>query len=172
MLDRHVVLIGFMGSGKSTVGPLLARRIGVPFVDLDQYIVRQAGRTIPEIFAEEGESGFRERESNALREILAQPPHVVAAGGGLIERPENRQMLQAQAHRVWLWVPIEQLLERVGNDPNRPMLQNDPGFVRTRKLYAAREPLYAEADLHIDATRSPEDTVETIVAALRVRRSN
>lgn len=171
MLDRHVVLIGFMGSGKSTVGPLLARRIGVPFVDLDRYIVRQAGRTIPEIFAVEGESGFRERESKALREILAQPPHVVAAGGGVVERVENREMLQAHARCVWLRVPLEVILERVGNDPNRPLLQNDPGFVRTRQLYAAREPLYAEAELHIDATRSPEETVETIVTALRRNRA-
>ncbi len=160
-----------MGSGKSTVGPLLARRIGVPFVDLDQYIVRQTGRPIPEIFAAEGESGFRTRESDALREILTQPPLVLAAGGGVIERVENRQMLRDQALCVWLRVPIEVVLERVGNDPNRPLLQNDPGFVRTRRLYAAREPLYAEADIHIDATRSPEETVETIVAALRVRRA-
>src|SRR5690625_4745636 len=161
-----------MGSGKSTIGPLLAKRIGVQFVDVDQYIVRQAGQTIPEIFAAEGESGFRERESDALREILARPPLVVAAGGGLVVRPENRQMLRDQARCVWLRVTIELLLKRLGNDPNRTMLQNDPGFVRARNLYAAREPLYAEADLHIDATRSPEETVETIIAALRVKRVN
>lgn len=169
MLDQHVVLVGFMGCGKSTVGPLLAKRIGAKFVDVDQYIVRQAGRTIPEIFATEGESGFRQRETEALREILALPPHVIAAGGGLIERAENRQMLRESARCVWLRVPIETLLARVGDDANRPLLQNDPGFVRARKLYASREPLYAEADLHIDASRSPEQSVETIMAALRVR---
>ena len=114
---------------------------------------------------------FAREKSDALREILTQPPLVLAAGGGVIERVENRQMLRDQALCVWLRVPIEVVLERVGNDPNRPLLQNDPGFVRTRRLYAAREPLYAEADIHIDATRSPEETVETIVAALRVRRA-
>lgn len=171
MLDRHVVLVGFMGCGKSTVGPLLAKRLGAQFIDMDQHIVRQAGRSIPEIFASEGEAGFRDRESDALRAILGLPPLVVAAGGGLIERTENRRLLREAARQIWLRVPIDQLLARVGADPNRPLLQNDPGFSRARKLYACREPLYAEADLHVDAARSPEQTVDTIIAALRAKRA-
>lgn len=164
MLDRHLVLIGFMGCGKSTVGPGVADRLDAPFVDVDQAIVELAGKSIPAIFAEEGEEGFRRRETEALRRILDAPPQVVAAGGGLITQPENRRLLSERASTVWLRAPLSVLLQRVAHCGNRPLLQGPDGAERAARLYREREPLYATADLHVDATLGPGEVADIVAA--------
>lgn len=164
MLKRHIVLVGFMGCGKSTVGPLVAGRLGEPFVDLDREIERTAGMSIREIFAQEGEAGFRRRETESLRDVLARRPHVVAAGGGLVTQAENRRLLREKAATVWLRAPIDELLRRIARSSDRPLIQGDDGMERARRLYREREPLYAEADFHVDATLGPRQVAELIAA--------
>lgn len=164
--SRHIALIGFMGCGKSTVGPLLAKRLGLPFADIDRIIEEQVGATIPEIFAREGEQAFRRYETRALKSVLRLSPRVVATGGGLVVADENWSLLTAKTLPVWLRVPVEQLLDRIRTSTDRPLLQNDPGLVRTRALYQAREPLYERAPLWVDANRAPREVVQDIVDCL------
>ena len=146
-----VVLVGFMGSGKSAVGKALARRLRADFVDTDERIERTAGKTIPEIFSGEGEPAFREREKTALREALSVPGRVVATGGGAFLSGENRAMLSAYGPVVYLEASAETLVARLGEDSGRPLLQGgDPGAT-VRDLLARRTPGYRLAD-HTVAT--------------------
>lgn len=141
---QTLALIGLSGSGKSTLARLLARRLGRPWADTDQLIVAQAGRPIPAIFAEEGEPAFRDRESAALAEALGSGPQVLATGGGIVLRPENRVLLRARAFVVWLDAPDAVLLARLrAHDEERPLLAVD-AEARLTALRAARQPLYAE----------------------------
>lgn len=141
---ERVVLTGFMGSGKSTVGPLLAERLGWKFVDLDHEIERRDGRTVPQIFAEEGEAHFRRLEAAALASLLGRRRVVIALGGGAPEEVGNRLLLEQTPKTavVFLAAPFETLLERCGKQPNateRPVLK-DPAlaarFERRQRIYA------------------------------------
>lgn len=155
-----------MGAGKSTVGRRLARAWGRAFVDLDDAIVAAAGRPIPELFADEGEAGFRDRETAALRAALAEPtPAVVATGGGVVLRDENRALLGDRAVVVWLDAEVEALAARVGDGTGRPLLADTPAE-RLRALDIARRPLYeAVADLRIDTSGLGADEVVAAVVA-------
>lgn len=169
-MDRHLFLIGYRGTGKTTVGRVLAERLGRPFVDADAFLEAQYGRTIKEIFADEGEMGFRDKESAVLRELAAGPPSVVATGGGVIWRDENRRVLRARGMVVWLTADADTIAERVAADPTtsarRPNLTVG-GRAEIEELLRAREPLYrAAADLEIAAAgRSPEALAEAILSA-------
>jgi shikimate kinase len=117
-----IVLVGFMGAGKTTVGTLLAARLGLPFTDSDQVIEQRAGRPVRQIFAEDGEPAFRALEHQVIAELLDGPPIVLALGGGAAEHPQTRNKL-ANAQVVYLHVSYEQALQRVGGDPeSRPLL--------------------------------------------------
>jgi shikimate kinase len=141
-----VVLVGFMGSGKSVVGRELARRLRADFVDTDERIERAAGKTVPQIFSGEGEPAFREREKAALREALSVPGRVVATGGGAFLAGENRAALSAYGPVVYLEASAETLLARLGEGAGRPLLQgDDPGAI-VRDLLARRAPGYRMAD--------------------------
>lgn len=164
--QRHVALIGFMGSGKTTVGALLAAMLGRPFVDTDALVVARTGRSIPEIFADEGEAAFRDYEGQALAEALAGPPAVIATGGGLIVREGNWRLLSERAFTVWLHVPLPVLAERLAGSRDRPLLAGGPDLERMQRLYAAREPLYARARLRVDATAPPERVAQEIYGRL------
>ncbi len=169
---RHVVLVGLSGSGKSTVGPLLARRLGRPFVDTDALVVRETGQPIPRIFAEQGEAAFRDLERVAVRRAIDGPPAVIATGGGAPTIGATRELLWRGNLVVWLDAPVEVLAARVGAaGAGRPLLAtDDPGgpAARLAALRAAREPIYATAHLRVEtAGRSPEQVVDGLLARLR-----
>jgi shikimate kinase/3-dehydroquinate synthase len=162
---RHLALVGLMGAGKSTVGRLLARRLDLPFVDVDAVIVERGGRSVAEIFEAEGEAGFRQRERAALEEVLAGPDAVVACGGGAVLDPGNRAALQRAATVVWLDALPEVLAARVGADPDRPLLGDRP-VEALRRLAAARAEAYAAvADATVRADAEPETVVDRVALA-------
>ena len=161
-------LIGYRGAGKTTVGRLLAKRVGWDFIDADVVLEREAGRSIKEIFAQEGEAGFRDRETENLRKLARQADCVIATGGGIVLRTENRQQMKDTGYIVWLTAPVETIAARIDADPSttdrRPNLTIG-GTEEIEELLRKREPLYrACADLEIDTlNRSPEIVVERIL---------
>lgn len=173
-LDR-LILLGPRGSGKSTVGRHLAQRLGRPFVDLDDQIALQAGRSISEIFAAEGEAGFRDREWAALFEAVAKPKLVLATGGGVVVREDCRELLSATPSvRVFLNAEPEALHERIEADAhsahNRPALTALPGVEEVRHLLHSRLLMYRAACTHeVDVTGlDPEEVVERVLGCVRV----
>lgn len=158
MNEAPIFLVGFMGSGKTRVGKLLARILKWRWLDLDQQIVAEAGLSIPEIFAAEGEAGFRERERRCLQKLLHEHAVVVSCGGGVVTQPDNFRDLLAQPRVVCLRIQPETVFRRVGNDPRRPLLASRDPLGHIRQLMAAREPYY-QAFTHqvdVDKLRSGE----------------
>ena len=155
-----VYLVGMPGSGKSTVGPELARRLGVPFVELDAEIERAAGTTVPEIFEREGEARFRELEAAALTEAAMRDPSVVSCGGGVVLEPANRIHLRATGEVVFLSVPLEVLRDRVRPAAERPLIRAEGDLER---LFREREPLYREFAAHVVDASGP---VPEVAAAI------
>jgi shikimate kinase len=157
-------LVGFMGCGKTTVGRLLAERLGWTFVDLDDEIESRAGLTILEIFEQEGEPRFRDLEHEALREqqLLAQKgqARVVALGGGAFAELRNRERLELGGLAIWLDCPLETLWSRVASFSTRPRARDRTQFER---LYEERTPLYRLADFTISGVESPERVIEAIL---------
>jgi shikimate kinase len=155
-----VYLVGMPGSGKSTVGPVLAERLAVPFVELDAEIERGDGRTVREIFEQDGEARFRELEAAALTEAAARDPSVVSCGGGVVLEPANRVTLRATGVAVFLSVPLEVLERRVAPAADRPLIRRTGDLER---LLAEREKLYREFAAHVvDASGPPEEVAEAI----------
>lgn len=150
----HVVLVGLMGTGKSTVGRRIAARLERGFVDADEALVDRAGRSIAEIFADDGEDVFRNLEADVLQSLLAEErPAIIASGGGVVLREESRQRLQQPGvTTVWLTASPEFLASRVSPKPHRPLLSTDePTLDVLARLHAERGPLYEEvADLTVD----------------------
>ena len=169
-LKRTVALIGMMGAGKSSVGRRLARRLGAPFRDADSEIEAAAGCTVSEIFARFGEAEFRDGERRVILRLLALPPLVLATGGGAILDSATRAGLAENAISVWLRAPIDLLVARVKRRDTRPLLKGDNAREKLERLLAEREPLYAQADIIIDAAEGPHAVaVNGIVAALATR---
>jgi shikimate kinase len=163
---RTVVLVGFMGAGKSTVGRALSRRLGLPFEDLDDRIQQREGKTIEQIFRESGEAGFRRAETAALRELigkLGSSLSVVALGGGTFVEPDNAALIEeAEARSVFLDAPVEELLRRcVEEQTERPLRQNPEQF---RVLYEKRRRSYMKAAVRIETGGKDVDTVAAEVA--------
>ena len=168
MSQRAVVLVGPMGSGKSTVGRALARRLGVGHVDTDDLIARRAGCSIAEIFETDGEPTFRDLESAALGEALAGVGAVISTGGGVVASDTNRTLLRESAALVvWLDGSIDALADRVDTGRGRPLLTGDVRESLKEKI-AERAPGYLEvADLRVDTSQMRHsDCVDAIVAAL------
>ena len=140
----NVFLIGPMGAGKTTVGRCLARLLEREFVDLDAEIEARCGADIPWIFDVEGEQGFRDRETMLLQEMVVRPGLVVATGGGVVLRGENRRTLQGGGHVVYLAVSPRELYERTRNDQHRPLLQVPNRREVIERLVGERDPLYRE----------------------------
>ena len=170
-MRRHLYLIGYRGTGKSTVGRLLAEVLGLTFVDLDQQIEAAAGTSIAGIFAAEGEAGFRDRESAAL--FQSTPPSVIATGGGIVLREENRRHLKASGFVVWLQASAEAIWGRIQADTataaRRPNLTVGGGLSEIVELLAVRQRFYEEVS---DATvptdgRSPEAVATSILTLYR-----
>ena len=144
-----VVLVGFMGSGKSSVGRELARRFRAPFVDVDERIESAAGCRIRDLFGREGEPAFRAREKAALREALSVKGCVVATGGGAFADEENRVLLRSYAPVVYLDTAVETLLERLAADLGRPLLRGEDREEVVRALLSRRAPGYRTADVTV-----------------------
>ncbi|MCC3372948.1 shikimate kinase [Cohnella sp. REN36] len=163
---RNVVLVGFMGTGKSTVSRLLAERLGWSRIDTDDEIVRRAERTIPEIFAGEGEAAFRELESAVIRDVLAGERRIVATGGGAVLRDDNRAAMLAGGLVVALTADRETLIARVvagGEAAGRPLLAGD-AEARIDALLATRRHAYDFAHVAIDTCgRTPEEIAELVL---------
>lgn len=168
-LARPVVLVGLMGVGKTTVGRRLAARLNRPFMDADEEIERSAGRSIPEIFADFGEQGFRDGERRVIARILESPrPMVLALGGGAFVQAPVRALVKTCAVSIWLRADLDTLMERVGRRPGaRPLLETeDPREVMAR-LIEARAPAYGQADIIVDsAAGSHDSTTQRVVEAL------
>lgn len=148
-------LIGLPGSGKSTVGRQLARRIALPFFDSDHVIEQRLGCSIREFFEREGEERFRDLEASVIDEMTAGPTCVVSTGGGSVLRPENRQRLHQRGSVVYLRSTPEEVFRRLRHDRNRPLLQVADPQQRLRDLYAARDPLYRETAHFVIETGRP-----------------
>lgn len=166
MAAQHLVLVGMMGSGKTTIARIVGERLGRPVLDSDQLVEARTGRTVRDIFATDGEPAFRALETEVLREALATTtPSVIAAAGGVVLSAENRRLLTTSASRVvWLCADPSTLVERVRGGGHRPLLDADPAGTLQR-MFVEREPLYrevADAIVLVDH-RSVADVVEAVL---------
>lgn len=164
--ERHLVLVGMMGAGKSTVGRVLAERLDRQLLDSDAMIEERTGQTVREIWQAVGEAAYRQLETDVLREALARrEPCVIAAAGGVVLREENRELLRGpSAHVVWLLADVDVLLERVQNGEHRPLLDDDPRGTLTA-MWNDRAGLYrevADAIVSVDA-RSVHDVAHAVL---------
>jgi shikimate kinase len=164
MTRRHLVLVGLMGAGKSTVGPCCAERLGRPFVDTDDEIVTRAAMPFDEIWSTGGEARFRELEREVVADVCASPdPLVIATGGGAIVDPDNRRRFKAAGVVVWLHAPTAVLAARVGDGSTRPLLAGDPAGALAR-LGAARQEAYeSSADVVVETGDREVDAVAAAV---------
>jgi shikimate kinase len=167
-LDRTIALVGLMGAGKTTIGRRLAAALGVGFRDADEEIVRAAGRSIADIFAEQGEIEFRRGERRVIARLLGETPHVLATGGGAFIDPSTRALMRERAITVWLRAPLDVLMRRVAKRNDRPLLKEDDPEAVMRRLMEARYPIYAEADVTVDSANGPHNAaVADVITALK-----
>ena len=156
--DRHIVnlaLIGFMGTGKTSVGKLVAEQLHFDFLDTDEMIHQRTGRTIADIFAKDGEPAFRAMEHQVVEEISLRKKTVISTGGGLPTNPRNLELLKTRALVVCLWSSPEKIWERVGHQSHRPLLHDPNPQQKIKDLLGAREVFYKQADVLINTdTRS------------------
>lgn len=158
MSHGHLFLVGFMAAGKSTVAALLAARTGRPFVELDSVVEERAGRSIADIFAEQGERRFREYEAEALAGLDGAPPSIVATGGGAFLAAANRRLMGRLGRTVWLDVSLRETRLRVGGGEGRPLWQDDDP-VCFRAFFERRRACYALADYRFLTTQKPPEIV-------------
>ena len=156
---RSIVLVGLMGAGKSTVGRRLAARLDLPFKDADAEIEAAAGMSIADIFATHGEPYFREGERRVIGRLLQEGPCVLATGGGAFMNPETRARIGEAGISVWLKAELDVLMRRVRKRSNRPLLKNADPESSMRQLMAARQPVYALADLTVESRDTPHERV-------------
>jgi shikimate kinase len=140
----NLILVGMMGSGKTTMGRALARQLGKDFVDSDEEIIKRTGVTVPHIFDVEGESGFRLRETAAIKDLAARDNLVLATGGGAVLAEENRTALQQNGIVIYLKAGVHDLWQRTRHDRNRPLLQTKDPHGRLTELFQQRDPLYQQ----------------------------
>ena len=154
MNHRNIILIGPMGSGKSTIGSIIAKRLNREFKDSDHYIEERTGVDIARIFDVEGEQGFRDRETNALSDLLKSSNRVIATGGGSILRQENQKMLKRDGYIIFLDTSVNQQMQRLARDKKRPLLQTENPRQKLESLFEERRPIYLKlADLSIETDR-------------------
>ena len=153
--DRTVVLVGLMGVGKSAVGRRLAKRLDLPFIDADSEIEAAAGSTIEEFFEQHGEVAFRAGERRVIARLLDSEPHVLATGGGAFMDADTRNLVKSRGISIWLNADLDTLVERVSRRNNRPLLKNGDARQILSRLMAARNPVYAEADITVASVDQP-----------------
>jgi len=169
MPERLLILTGFMGSGKSSVGKIVAEQTGFRFIDLDAEIVAAAGCSINDIFARDGEEAFRRQESSRLEQLLSEGEMcVVATGGGAVISGRNRSLMRSRGVVINLKVTLEQVLARLDGCSDRPLLAGEDAAKRAKALMDEREQFYADADIRIDTDgKSVEDVAAEILCRLK-----
>lgn len=170
-LNKTVVLIGMMGAGKTAVGTALARLLSVPFLDSDEALAAAANRSIAEIFERDGEAFFRQKETQVLARLLLGPPCVLSTGGGAFLAPQNREMIADHGVAVWLKADLDLLWARVRHKATRPLLRTPNPRETLRQIFDARQPIYAEAGLVVEARPdySVDDMTQHVLAVLLTR---
>lgn len=173
-LPQRIFLVGPMGAGKTTIGSLLAERLGWHFADTDAEIVRQTGRSIPQIFAAEGEDGFRAHEQRMIDQLTLLDRHVLALGGGGLLREINRRHLTERGQVVFLYCSPEEQYQRTRHSRHRPLLDTPDPLARLRTLWHEREPDYRATADHVVPVeqRSVAEVVEQVLAVLQFDTDN
>ncbi len=167
MKRKNIILCGFMGCGKSTVGSLLARKLGMSFIDLDKYIERKEKKSVSQIFADSGEPYFRDLERQAAVELSLKNGIVIAAGGGTLTFPENVEAFRKTGRIVLLDLPVESIANRLKNDTTRPLLNRPDKDQAMKELYDKRMPLYkSAADITVNADDSPMQVCRSIISEI------
>ena len=168
---HNVALVGFMGTGKSTVGNVLASMLHLRFVDTDALIEQRAGKRIADIFATDGEALFRQFEADVVRELESLRGCIISTGGGLVVNPANMESLKKHALVVCLWASPEAILARVGHQTHRPLLQGPDRLEKIKELLATREPFYRQADVLLNCEqRSPREVAQHVAHQFRLGR--
>lgn len=166
-LDRSIVLVGLMGSGKSKIGRRLAGRLGMPFYDSDIEFEHAAGCTVSEYFAKHGEPAFRDGERKVIARLLEGPPCILATGGGAFCDPDTRAKIKQKGLSLWLRADLDLLVRRTSGRDHRPLLKNGDPRQILGQLLEIRYPLYALADMVVDSTDEPPDvTLEAVTSAI------
>lgn len=168
----NLALIGFMGAGKSSVGRLVANTLHFTFLDTDDVIEARAGKSIADIFAQQGEPAFRQLECGLVEELTHRDRTVISTGGGLPVNPANLASLKTHALVVCLWASAEKIFERVRHQTHRPLLNNPDPLGKIRSLFAAREPFYHQADVLVNTEmRSIKEVAHQVIHQLRLAQS-
>lgn len=169
---QNLALIGFMGTGKSSVGRALAEQLNFRFLDTDEMIESRAGKTISEIFAQNGEPAFRELEKCVVADLQSQQKVVISTGGGLVTNLENLESLKTHSLVVCLWASPEGIWERVRNQSHRPLLQTADPLAKIRDLLGKREAFYKQADVLVNTERrSIKEVVQHVLHQFHIARS-
>jgi shikimate kinase len=169
---RHVVLVGLMGAGKTSVGRRLAKAMGAPFVDADEEIVAAAGMSIADIFETYGEPVFRDLERRVIARLLEGPPGVLALGGGAFVDPSTRARVKEKAVSIWLDADLDTLVERTGRKrASRPLLKDGDLRAKLEALMAERRPIYAQADHRVESGSQPPETIAATILELLAEES-
>lgn len=164
---RSVILVGMMGSGKSSIGRRLAAALDLPFVDADTEIEHAAGMTIEDIFKTHGEPYFREGEERVIRRLLQGGPQVLSTGGGAVVSAQTRSAIAKGGVSLWLDAPVDLLMQRVSRRDNRPLLKTEDPRAVLERLLSERRPYYAEADIRYESRDAPHDVaVDEILSLL------
>jgi shikimate kinase len=161
--DRLIVLVGLMASGKTSVGRVVAQKLGLPFVDADQEIETAARMAIPEIFASHGEAYFRDGERRVIARLLKHGPAVLSTGGGAFMNAETREGVARRGVSVWLKADLETLMRRARRRSNRPLLQTADPEAAMRRLMEERSPVYALADITVDSQDGTHEAMADLV---------
>ena len=165
----NLALIGFMGTGKTSVGRLVAENLGFEFLDTDELIQSRTNRTIADIFARDGEPAFRQWERLTVQELATRQKTVISTGGGLPTNAENLDALKAFAVVICLWASPGKIWDRVRNQSHRPLLQDPDPQKKIRELLAAREPFYKQADVLVNTDlRSLRETAQQVTLQFRL----
>lgn len=168
---KNIYLIGFMGSGKSTVGKVLAEELNYEFVDTDEEIEKETGMKIKDIFKEYGEEYFRDLERKKILELSKKRNLVISTGGGLPAKEENLNVMKNSGIVIWLKIDFDTFLNRVGNDENRPLLKEDINKLKER--FNNRKKYYSQADIVVinDDTKTVDETVREILEKIKERKN-
>lgn len=169
---RNIALIGFMGTGKSSVGRLIADQLRFAFLDTDELIESRAGKSVSAIFADEGESAFRKMEASVVAELASHSRTVISTGGGVAAGPGNLDLLREHALVVCLWASPEKIWERVRGQTHRPLLREADPLKKIRELLAVREPFYKQADVLLNTdVRSVHEVVQQVLHQFNLAKS-
>ena len=170
--SSNLILTGFMGTGKSSIGQEVVARTGRPFVDLDELIVQRTGKAISEIFAQDGEPAFRQWERKVVEELTRRQRTVIATGGGLPTDEANLASLKTHALVICLWASPEAIWERVRGHEHRPLLNEPDPLAKIRELLAVREPYYRQADVLVNTEmRSVREVAQHVVHQFHLAQS-